>query len=73
MNPELSAALVRVAYHFEEIARREGGTDSPLVVTHHGGDGHGRAYVRVLGDLTKFAASPRLAKAVTATSVSLDS
>jgi hypothetical protein len=31
MNPELSAALVRVADYFEEIARKEGCRDSPLV------------------------------------------
>jgi hypothetical protein len=33
-NPELAAALVRVADHFEEVARRKGNLDSPLVVSH---------------------------------------
>jgi hypothetical protein len=52
-NPKLSAALVLAADYFEEIARREGNTDSPLVVKRHRGDGHHRAYVRVLGNLTR--------------------
>jgi hypothetical protein len=52
-QPELSAALDRTAEYFEELARKEGNTDSPLVVKHHSGDGHGRAYVCVLGDFTR--------------------
>jgi hypothetical protein len=53
MHPDLSAALVRVAHYFEEIARREGRLDSPLVVRHHSAHSHGRAYVRILGGLTR--------------------
>jgi hypothetical protein len=52
MNPELSKALARVADHFEEVARREGRLDSPLVVKHHNIDDTVRAYVRVLGAVT---------------------
>ena len=53
MNPQLAAALVLVANYFEDEARKEENTDSPLVVKHHKDDGHGRAYVRVLGGLTR--------------------
>jgi hypothetical protein len=54
MDPELSAALVRVADYFEGEARRERRRrNSPLFVKHHSGDGHGRAYVRVLGNMTR--------------------
>jgi hypothetical protein len=53
MNPELAAAFLLVADHFEGEARRKGNTDSPLVVKRHRGDGHHRAYVRVLGNLTR--------------------
>jgi hypothetical protein len=72
MNPELSAALVRVADYFEEIARKEGCRDSPLVVKHHSVDGHGRAYVRVLGDHTrKLFGSPLYRTVATTASVAL--
>jgi hypothetical protein len=52
-NPELSSVLDRAADYFEKIARDEECRVSPLVAKHHSGDGHGRAYVRVLGDLTR--------------------
>ena len=54
MRPELAAALVLVANHFEEVAHKEGNTDSPLVVKHHHNiNDEARAYVRVLGGLTR--------------------
>lgn len=53
MNPDLAAALVRVADHFDDVARQRGRLDSPLVVSHHGKDDEARAYVRVLGTRTR--------------------
>src|SRR5262249_37771802 len=53
MDPELAAALIRVADHYEEVAQREGRLNSPLVVKHHSNDDHARAYVLALGQLTR--------------------
>jgi hypothetical protein len=52
-NPELSSVLDRAADYFEKIARDEECRDSPLAVKHHSDDDRGRAYVSVLGDLTR--------------------
>jgi hypothetical protein len=71
-NPELSSALDRAAEYFEELAREEGNTDSPLVVKRHSVDGRGRAYVRVLGDHTrKLFSSPLYRTVATTASVAL--
>lgn len=53
MDPNLAAALDLVARHFDEVARKEGRLDSPRIVKHHGKDDATRAYVRVLGHLTR--------------------
>jgi len=53
MNPDLAAAASAMARHFEERARREGNLDSPLIVKHHSGDDVTRAYVRILGHVTR--------------------
>jgi hypothetical protein len=71
-NSELAAALDRTAEYFEELARKEGNTDSPLVVKLHRGNGHHRAYVRVLGDLThKLFRGPLYGTVATTASVAL--
>jgi hypothetical protein len=53
MNPDLTGALDIVARHFDEVARRKSSLDSPLIVKHHGEEDVARAYVRVLGHLTR--------------------
>jgi hypothetical protein len=53
MNPDLMTALQIVACDFDEMARRQGCLDSPMVVRRHGQNDHVRAYVRVLGNLTE--------------------
>jgi hypothetical protein len=69
-NPELAAALVLVADYFEGVAREN--MDSPLVVKRHSADGPGRAYVRVLGALTrKLFGSPLYRTVATTASVAL--
>jgi hypothetical protein len=72
MNPELAAALLIAADHFEGEACREGNTDSPLIVKRHSDDDRGRAYVRVLGALTrKLFGSPLFGTVATTASVAL--
>lgn len=53
MNPELAAAASLMSGYFVEKARQAENLDSPLVVQHHSDDAVARAYVRMLGDLTK--------------------
>jgi hypothetical protein len=54
LYPELAPVPVFVAEWLEGMARLAGNTESPLVVKHHsGGDESGRAYVLVLGNLTR--------------------
>jgi hypothetical protein len=73
MNPDLAAALDIVARHFDEVARREGRLDSPPIVKHHGEDDVARAYVRVLGHLTRKLFGSTLLRTVARTaSVALD-
>ena len=70
LNPELSVALGVVARHFDEVARREGRLDSPLVVQRHNqkrGDDQARAYVRVLIDLNRKLFGQVLARTVATT------
>ena len=58
------------ADHFEGEACREGNTDSPLIVKRHSDDDRGRAYVRVLGALTrKLFGSPLFGTVATTASV----
>jgi hypothetical protein len=55
-SPDLATALVRVANYFDHVARQEARVDSPLVVQRHNkkrSDDQARAYVRVLGHLTR--------------------
>lgn len=73
MNPDLAAALDRVARHFDEVARKEGRLDSPLVVKHHSKNDQVRAYVRLLGNTTKRLFGSTLFRTVATTaSVALD-
>ena len=53
MKPELMPALDAVAQHFDAVAGKEGNLKSLLVVKGHRGDGVARAYVRVLGQVTR--------------------
>lgn len=52
-SPELEAALLRSADYLDHVARQESRLDSPLIVQHHNKDDAARAYVRVLGHLTR--------------------
>jgi hypothetical protein len=73
MDPNLAAALDLVASHFDEVTRKESRLDSPLIVKHHGKDDVARAYVRVLGYLTRKLFGSTLVRTVATTaSVALD-
>jgi hypothetical protein len=72
-DPGKAAAFDVVASMFDEIARREGHLDSPLVVKHHSVDDVARAYARVLGHATReLFGSPLYRTVATTASVALD-
>jgi hypothetical protein len=73
MNPELATAYDLVATRFDEIARREGNLDSPLIVKQHSHDDVARAYVRTLGHVVrKLFRSPLYGTVARIASVALD-